>query len=700
MDIHQGQKHTRQVVVALQQKYSEKKRIPDPVHLFFTIEDRGLSKLIHKTISISEYFPIVVSRDVLSSMLRSPYRLVQELIGKALPVLPGADDVIKHDAPASGVHASHQTAAEHDYHWSGGISLAARLKMPVSELAKRVQARIAEISGAASERGGLGPRVAVAATDKGFLCVRLGGDFLAAATSRAALSHLSEGGRAGASSYPLIAPLPEPGRRRIVLDFASPNYAKELHVGHFRSIVHGECLSRVLETLGHSVLRLSHVGDFGTPIGLVLAHLADATEAPPMPIGQLRVALPEIYLAAKNRAQEDKAFAKLAHDYCAALQRRLAYPQEGPSRAADPALPRDHEWVLETWKNICQVSRQSFDEIAASLNVTVRERGESFYAPLIPDTIRDLTEKGLVRETEGALAAFFEDPAFKAPFLVQKSDGAYLYSTTDVACLRQRISEEGADWLIYVTDASQKPHFKQVFELCKRAGYYDPEKVRIDHVGFGLVRAGEDRKKISSRDGTKREQMLLGLLGEAIEAAVQRCPEGLSPESVATLGVSALRYFDLSHQNWKDYVFDTERMFSWKGNTSSYIMYAYTRASSIIRRFEADSRDAAAELHSDQSLAGAELLSVTGSHERALAIKLVSIGDALHAIEYDLSPHHLCEHLYGIAALFHQFYQSCQVLDAPSASLRINRLLLCYATRNVLRQGMYLLGINNPTDRM
>ena len=636
----------------------------------------------------------------------SPFRLIQRLIGKVLFELRPSSFSSRY--LASGLYVNHQPGSRFDYRWSGGITLANKLHEQPQPWIQQVSERVDHLRQTDAEFAGLTDEIEL--SPKGFLNLRLADRYLHDAIQASATSHV------GDLSRPTLAPVPAADRRRVLIDFASPNYAKELHVGHFRSIVQGECLSRILEALGHDVLRLSHVGDFGTPIGLVIAHLAETLPADASAAQVLSASMSDIYLAAKLRASKDPAFADLAHQFCHILQLQLTHLPptveshhdissssstfsslvsnlQFPENARHALSLRSPAWIFQTWRDICLVSRRSFDEIAAKLDVRVQERGESFYASRIPAVMGDLVSQGLVQPSQGALVAFLDDAAVNSPMLVQKSDGAYLYSTTDLACFRQRVQEEQRDWLVYVTDASQRPHFKAVFELCRRAGYYDPQRVRVDHVGFGVVRSGADQKKISSRDGTAKDKLLHGLIDDAVRAAAERSPAELSAEAVFSLGASALRYFDLSHQNWKDYTFDPERMFSWKGNTSSYIMYAFTRASSIIRNFEAAGSGAA-------DLDGAQSALFTAPSERALAFKLVTLRDSLHAVEYDLSPHHLCEHLYDIATLFHAFYENCPVIEADSSQVRSTRLFLCYATRNILKDGLYLLGINRPTDKM
>lgn len=479
----------------------------------------------------------------------------------------------------------------------------------------------------------------------------------------------------------------------MIVDFASPNYAKELHVGHFRSIVQGEAISRVLEALGYSVMRLSHVGDFGTPIGLVMAAIRERQRRQdPSDFAAWVQSLPlsDIYVEAKQRSNDDPAFRALSLAYCNRLQRYLTR-QTGDE---DNEEAEEMNFTVDCWHQICINSRKGFDEIAASLDITVHERGESFYAPMLRGIVEDLQAQSLVRESKGALLAFLDHPTFK-PFLIRKSDGSFLYATTDLACLRQRVQEEQADWIVYVTDASQKPHFRSVFELAAQAGYYDPQEVRVDHVGFGLVRIGEDRKKVSSRDGSGKDVTLQSLLHAAVEAATARSPPSLDPKFIQSLGYSAVRYFDLSHQYFRDYTFDLDHIFSWKGNTCSYITYALARATAILSKAAQEG----IALPSAPEISRLPIILDT-QWESQLAHIIITLPDTLYIIESDLSLHHLCEHLHDIANSFHMFYQNCPVIDCPDPVLRSSRLVLCQAVIKTLRHGLHLLGINEPAERM
>jgi arginyl-tRNA synthetase len=475
---------------------------------------------------------------------------------------------------------------------------------------------------------------------------------------------------------------------KIVVDFASPNVAKQLHVGHFRSIVIGDCLSRVLDYCGHRVTRLSHVGDFGLPIGLVLAMqdrlgVADVDDDD---------ALGQLYVDAKALSAQDDAFLSDALRRCRELQAALI------DGADDDDDDDDARPIVQRWRRICSASRAMHDRVLGRLGVDVKERGESFYAPMLDDVVATLQERALVTHDGGALVAHFDargrwlkrseaagDDNSRA-LLVRKRDGGYLYGTTDLAALRHRVSELGADRLIYVTDSGQRAHFGQVFELARRAGWHDESRVRIDHVAFGVVR-NADNRKLSSRRGTSREQSLEALLSAATEAARERAPE-LSADAADHLGLAALRYFDLSHQHTKDYQFDVDRMLSFTGNTAAYLMYAYARLSSLRARF--DIADIEETVHDYEGV---------DARERTLALAVSSLSDIVDDVERTLAPHFLCDYAYRVATAFHQFYQHCRILDAPNGADRARRMQLALATHIVMRQLFALLGIE-PLDKM
>ena len=356
-------------------------------------------------------------------------------------------------------------------------------------------------------------------------------------------------------------------KERIIIDFSSPNTAKEMHVGHLRSTIIGDSLARLFEFLGHDVLRLNHVGDWGTAFGMLIAYLKE--EAPQVISGQETTDLSHLvawYRISKQRFDSDPTFKKAA-------QLEVVSLQKGDSASQ------------KAWEIICEISRNAYQEIYDLLDVKLIERGESFYNPYLAETVSDLESKGLITLSEGAKCIYLEgfqnrdgDPF---PLMVQKSDGGYNYDTTDMAAIHHRIQDEKADRIIYVTDAGQAQHFQMIFKAAEKAGYLDPSKVRTDHVAFGLV-LGTDGKKFRTRSGDSEK--LIDLLQAAIDRAdailQERSPEMSENErkSLAhALGIGAVKYADLSCHRTGDYTFSYERMLRFEGNTAAFLMYSYVR---------------------------------------------------------------------------------------------------------------------------
>lgn len=461
-------------------------------------------------------------------------------------------------------------------------------------------------------------------------------------------------------------PLPALPKRTIV-EFSSPNIAKELHVGHLRSTIIGDAIARLFEFLGHDVLRLNHVGDWGTQFGMLIAYLQD--EQQDVLLGKKKTDLQELmgwYRASKKRFDEDPAFKKRAQLQVVRLQ--------GGDEAS-----------LEAWQMICDISRKAFKEIYDLLDVRLTERGESFYNPYLPQVIADLEKKGLITISDGAKCVFLE--GFTArdgtplPMIVQKSDGGYNYETTDMAAMWQRIEQEKAERIIIVTDAGQSLHFQQIARTCEKTGLLDPHKVQFDHVTFGVV-LGPDGKKFKTRSGDTEK--LIDLIIEAIDHAKalfkERLPDASETEiqELATiLGVDAIKYADLSCHRLKDYLFSYERMLKFEGNTAAYLLYAYVRIQSIKRKVGHEP-----DLHS--------LITLEEPAEIALALHLLQFGETLEAMSKELLPNRLCEYLYDLTDKFNVFFRDCRVEGSAQEE---SRLLLCEATAQILKKGLELLGL-------
>lgn len=462
----------------------------------------------------------------------------------------------------------------------------------------------------------------------------------------------------------------------IIIDFSSPNTAKEMHVGHLRSTIIGDCLANVFEFLGHHVMRLNHIGDWGTAFGMLIAYIKkthpqvlEGTEATDLSH------LAKWYKESKLLFDSDAEFKKSSQLQVVALQ-------GGDERA------------LKAWQIICDISRKSYQEIYDLLGVELVERGESFYNPRLLEIIQELEAKELVTISDGAKCIFLEGfqnrEGKTLPLMIQKSDGGFNYDTTDMAAIRQRIREEKADRIIYVTDAGQNTHFRMIFKAAEKAGYLDPQKVRVDHVGFGLV-LGADGKKLKTRSG--HSEKLIDLLTSGIEHAEEilavRDPDLSTSERkkiAKALGLGAIKYADLSSHRMSDYQFSYEKMLRFEGNTAAFIMYSYVRVGGIKRKVNADI----------QEVAKKSRIALKHPSEIALGITLAQFSEALNQLSEDLLPNRLTEYLYNLAEKFNAFFRDCRVEGSQEQD---SRLLLCELVAKTLKQGLELLGIN-PVEKM
>lgn len=471
---------------------------------------------------------------------------------------------------------------------------------------------------------------------------------------------------------------------RVLVDFSSPNIAKEMHVGHLRSTIIGDCLARILEFRGHHVLRLNHVGDWGTQFGMLITHLKEAhpealTQPDALDLGDLQA----FYRQAKQRFDTDPNFQEKSRQAVVKLQ------------AGD----------LETrtaWQLLCQQSRREFQVIYDLLDISLEERGESFYNPYLADAIADLDRLGLLTASEGAKCVFLEGFTNKEgkpqPLIVQKSDGGYNYETTDLAALRYRVQRDLAQRILYVVDVGQSTHFEQVFQVAKRASWL-PLEVEAMHVPFGLVQ-GEDGKKFKTRSGDTVK--LKDLLDEAISRARQDLVCRLAEQGQSAtaaeidglakiLGTSAVKYADLSQNRLSNYIFSYEKMLSTQGNTAPYLLYAYVRIQGIVRKSgkEQFPCQEAMKMPLDRSIP----LLLQDPTELTLGKHLLQFSETIVAVERELLPNRLCLYLFELSQKFNQFYDKCPVL-AASTDLQLSRLTLCHLTASTLKLGLSLLGID------
>lgn len=471
-----------------------------------------------------------------------------------------------------------------------------------------------------------------------------------------------------------VQPSPPASKLKVVVDFSSPNIAKDMHVGHLRSTIIGDTMCRILEFQGHDVDRINHVGDWGTQFGMLICHLTEtypswATELPDVQD------LTKLYKAAKERFDADEAFHKRSKDQVVLLQ-------SGDAMS------------LQVWQILCDISRREFQQVYDRLGVSLREMGESFYNPIIPSVLDMVRAKGLMTDSDGAQCVF--TTVHKQPFLLVKSDGSYLYPTTDMAALWYRLHELKADWIVIYTDYTQKDHFDLLFEVGRLAGVLDPTTHRVNHVGFGTVN-DESGKRFKTRSG--EVVRLVELLDEAkarmkaqllarIESGQTTLPLDQVDVAAEKLGYGAVKYFDLRQSPTSNYIFSFDRMLSTNGDTAVYLMFAYARLSSIIRKAGVDMATLVAQSEG--------LLRPVHASEVALAHELLQFPDVIAFINKDLSSNRLCAYLYTVAEKVQTFATACRVLGSDEQS---SRLLLCEATLKVMHKCFTLLGIE-PLDQI
>nr|DAD48601.1 TPA_asm: hypothetical protein HUJ06_018538 [Nelumbo nucifera] len=456
--------------------------------------------------------------------------------------------------------------------------------------------------------------------------------------------------------------------KRAVVDFSSPNIAKEMHVGHLRSTIIGDTLARMLEYSNVEVLRRNHVGDWGTQFGMLIEFLFE--EFPNWEgIGEQAIGdLQAFYKASKTRFDADPAFKERA-------QQAVVRLQGGEAK------------YHRAWAKICEISRREFDQVYQRLGVHLEEKGESFYNPYIPGVIEGLSKQGMVEESEGARVIFIEGK--NIPLIVVKSDGGYNYASTDLAALWYRLNEEKAEWIIYVTDVGQQQHFEMFFSAAKHAGWLPSDGKaypQATHVGFGLV-LGDDGKRFRTR--STEVVRLVDLLDEAknrSKAALIERGKGAEwsdkelEQTAEAVGYGAVKYADLKNNRLTNYTFNFDQMLNDKGNTAVYLLYAHARICSIIRKSGKDIEE----------LKKTATVVLDHPDERVLGLHLLQFAETVEEACNNLLPNVLCEYLYNLSENFTKFYSNCQVVGSAEET---SRLLLCEATAVVMRKCFYLLGI-------
>jgi len=459
----------------------------------------------------------------------------------------------------------------------------------------------------------------------------------------------------------------------VVIDYSAPNVAKEMHVGHLRSTIIGDVIARVLAFAGHKVIPQNHIGDWGTPFGMLIEHMQDQGGVNDATTVQETVAL---YKAARVAFDADPAFAERA-------RQRVVKLQAGDAE------------TLALWQKLIAISVKHFTELYETLGVGLQPsdvRGESAYNDALPAVVSDLQAMGLARESDGAICIFPEGFVGREnepiPLIVRKQDGGYGYATTDLAAVRYRAGTLGANRIVVVVGSPQQQHLAMVFAVARLANWAAPE-LRMEHVAFGSV-LGPDKKMFKTRSGDSIS--LASLCAEAIERAqkvvAEKAPELPAAEQHAiarAVGIGAVKYADLSSDRIKDYVFDWDRMLAFEGNTAPYLMYAHARCRSILRKAEVNDETVSREL------------TLSEPAEKALGLQLLQFSEIVEKTAENLKPHLLCLYLFETASAFSTFFEHCPVLKSEG-EVRASRLGLCSVTARVLAQGLALLGISAPNQ--
>ncbi|HBR0906491.1 arginine--tRNA ligase [Klebsiella pneumoniae] len=540
-----------------------------------------------------------------------------------------------------------------DYQANGVMAVAKKLGMAPRQLAEQVLSHL-DLNGIANKVEIAGP---------GFINIFLDPAFLADNVNRALQSE-----RLGVT---------KPQAQTIVVDYSAPNVAKEMHVGHLRSTIIGDASVRTLEFLGHKVIRANHVGDWGTQFGMLIAYLEKQQQEN---AGEMALAdLEGFYREAKKHYDEDEAFAERARSYVVKLQ-------------------GGDEYFLQMWRKLVDITMSQNQITYDRLNVTLTRddvMGESLYNPMLPGIVADLKAKGLAVVSEGATVVFLDEYKNKEGepmgVIIQKKDGGYLYTTTDIACAKYRYETLHADRVLYYIDSRQHQHLMQAWTIVRKAGYV-PDSVPLEHHMFGMM-LGKDGKPFKTRAGGTVK--LADLLDEALERARRLVAEknpDMSADELENLakvvGIGAVKYADLSKNRTTDYVFDWDNMLAFEGNTAPYMQYAYTRVLSVFRKAGID----------ENGMIDAPVV-IAEDREAQLAARLLQFEETLSVVAREGTPHVMCAYLYDLAGLFSGFYEHCPILSAESEETRNSRLKLALLTAKTLKLGLDTLGIET-VERM
>ncbi|MEZ8102071.1 arginine--tRNA ligase [Vibrio bivalvicida] len=553
-------------------------------------------------------------------------------------------------APAGSPAAVRQSAKPQfgDYQANGVMGVAKKLGTNPREFAQKVL-DVLDLEGIASKTEIAGP---------GFINIFLSEEFLAKQADVALAD-----ARLGVAAEE---------QKTIVADYSAPNVAKEMHVGHLRSTIIGDAVVRTLEFLGHKVVRANHIGDWGTQFGMLIANLERVQKES----GEVSMELSDLeafYRESKKLYDEDEEFAARARNYVVKLQ-------------------SGDEYCAEMWKKLVDVTMVQNQRNYDRLNVSLTRddvMGESMYNDMLPGIVADLKQQGLAQEDDGAQVVFLDEYKNKdgeaMGVIIQKRDGGFLYTTTDIACAKYRYETLGADRVLYFIDSRQHQHLMQAWTIVRKAGYV-PEEVSLEHHAFGMM-LGKDGRPFKTRaGGTVR---LADLLDEAEERAIKLIESknaDLDSEEKAniakTVAMAAVKYADLSKHRTTDYVFDWDNMLAFEGNTAPYMQYAFTRVSSIFAKAGISMDELPGEIK------------VTEDKEKALIAKLLQFEEAVQSVAREGQPHIMCSYLFELAGQFSSFYEACPILSSEDESVKQSRLKLAALTAKTMKQGLSLLGID------
>lgn len=568
-------------------------------------------------------------------------RTLTDFIGAELATLTGLDEVNPNVITASKPEFG-------DYQANGVMGIAKRLGRNPRELGTELLARLnAAANPLVSHYELAGP---------GFINIHLAGDALRDRANQLLVE-------------PSLLVLPTESPQTIVVDYSSPNLAKEMHVGHLRGTIIGDSIARILERQGNRVIRQNHVGDWGTQFGMLITFMRESSAEAGMALADLE----GFYRAAKQRFDADSEFADRARESVVKLQ------------GGDPEY-------LEAWQAFISTSLTHCQAVYDKLNVTLSMtdlKAESFYNPQLEGVVTRLENTGLLKDSDGARCVFLDEFVGKdgepLPVIIQKTDGGYLYATTDLAAVDYRCHELKADRALYVVDARQSLHFQQVFAVATAAGFSN-EAISLEHISYGTM-MGSDGKPFKTRSGDVVK--LVDLLDEAVTRAFDLV-SSKSPDLEETerrhiaqaVGIAAVKYADLSKNRTSDYLFDWSSMLSFEGNTAPYLMYAYARIKTLLAKQAVDT---------DGNIRFPESVALA-PEEKALLLKSLQLAETIDAVAQDCFPNTLSNYLYELSASFMRFYEACPI-QGTDAATRANRLSLCILASEALKQGLDLLGI-------